>query len=80
MDDSTGCPQCKELAGLAYAATQQHIEVLTRLQTAITNRDVDLIEALEFEAEEVGYAREEITESYRHHLRTHRGASTGSAA
>ena len=73
-------PRCRELTDLAYAATQRHIEVLTRLQTAIVNRKGDLIEALEFEAQEAGHARAEITETYRHHLRTHRHASAGSAA
>lgn len=58
MDDATGCPRCKELIDLAYAATQRHIEVLTRLQMAITNREGDLVEALEFMAEEVGHNRE----------------------
>jgi hypothetical protein len=80
MPDPTGCPRCKELTDLASAATQQHIEVLTRLQMAIMNREADLVEALEFTAEEVGHNREQITETYRHHLRTHRGASAGSAA
>ena len=62
------------------AATQRHIEVLTCLQSAIMKREGDLIEALEFEAKEIGHNREQMTETYRHHLRTHRGASAGSAA
>ena len=80
MDDPTACPRCEELIDLACAATQRHIEVLTRLQSAIMKREGDLIEALEFEAKEVGHNREQITETYRHHLRTHGGASAGSAA
>jgi hypothetical protein len=80
MDVPTGCPQCRELIDLANAATQQHIEVLTRLQTAIVNRDGGLIEALEFTAEEAGHAKAQVTKTYRHHLRTHRGASAGSVA
>ena len=80
MDDPTACPRCEELIDLAYAATQRHIEVLTRLQSAIMKREGDLIEALEFEAKEVGHNREQITETYRHHLRTHGGASAGSVA
>ena len=80
MNDLTGCPQCKELTQLARAATQRHIEVLTSLKTAIMNRDTNLIETLEFMAKEAGHAREGITETLRYHLRTHGGATAGSAA
>ena len=79
MDDPADCPQCKELTELAHAATQRHIEVLTRLQTAIINRETNDIETLEFMAEEAAHARERITETLRYHLRTHSGASAGSA-
>jgi len=79
MDDSIGCLQCKELIDLAYTATRRHIEVLTQLQTAIMNREGDRVEALEFMAEEVGHNRKQITETYRRHFRTHRGASAGSS-
>ena len=80
MDNPADCPQCKELTELAHAATQRHIEVLTRLQTAIMNREANVIETLEFMAAEAGHARQRITETLRYHLRTHFGASAGSAA
>jgi hypothetical protein len=74
------CLQCLELREAAKNATLRQIEALASLQSAILSQNENLIETAEFVVKEAGDARERTTEAYRYHLRTHRGASSGSAA
>jgi hypothetical protein len=74
------CLQCLEFREAARNATKRQIEALASLLNAILSQEENLIETAEFVVKEAGNARERITEEYRYHLRTHRRASSGSAA
>jgi hypothetical protein len=74
------CLQCLEFREAAMNATERQIKALASLQSAILSQEENLIETVEFVVKEAGDGRERATEAYRFHLRTHRGASSGSAA